>query len=154
MSNYTISSIPYYLLMAYPNGRGEDGDQVYSRVYKTLCTAYGVPENWIDDQDDRQSKKLPHNYRFVHYRLAFERALMASEGDGGVRGPDEPVTNAIDAAISDLYGATRAQLIKLDIAFFGGVYDINATKQVTDEELVALGAPTRDEVNAHWADCF
>ena len=188
--SYNISSIIYYHQMSRTEG-GNEGDPMYSRVYTALCNAFGVPENWIEDQharvnvlvdvssqvvmaanregiildlnvddgiwlkmNDEQRRKTTYSLKYIFYRIPFEQALMTSENDGGLRGPDMPFSDVINDLIGNLYKKTRQSLYELDSSFFSSVYGIDATRKFSEEELVSFGAPSTDELNAYWADNF
>ena len=108
---------------------------------------------WLK-MNDEQRRKTTYSLKYIFYRIPFEQALMTSENDGGLRGPDMPFSDVINDSIRNLYTHTRKSLYELDCAFFSSVYGIDATLKFSEEELVSFGAPSLDELNTYWADNF
>ncbi|HQR21085.1 MAG TPA: hypothetical protein PKV98_09465 [Burkholderiaceae bacterium] len=170
---YDISSLVDYYYRA--RGTGHDRNPVAERVYKALCRAFGVPEEWHTLGLTHRSSHIGEaaHARAVRWenltgpeRLAYQSSYTYWQWRGAVAnlvnavgcfdgaGEKAAIEVEMGVAARALVATVRASTLEMDKHFFAVVFGADTSRTVTEAELIGFGAPTAKELAAMGLDRF
>lgn len=170
---YDISSLVEYYYRA--RGTGTDRNPVAERVYKALCRAFEVPEEWPTLGLTHRSSHIGEaaHARAVRWenltgpeRLAYQSSYTYGQWSrdatnflAAVRhfegtGEKAPIEVEMGERARELVALNRAALLAMDKRFFAVVFGANTSRTFTEAELIGFGAPTAKELAAMGLDRF
>jgi len=170
---YDISSLVEYNYRA--RGTGHERNPVADRVYRALCRAFGVPEEWHtvgltqrsshigeaahargvrwEDLTDTERLAYQSSYTYWQFRIPVANALAGVRCfEGG--GEKARIEEEMGASARTLVALIRAEMLKMDKRFFAEVFGADTSRSFTEAELIGFGAPSARELAAMGLERF